>query len=113
MATYSCIYNLPLTYNGTMKIGIYCYVTVDILTNVLQTCYLSSPLPNVSFLYKPPDLMATKRLTLRRKYSIFKIISPEAIRGIKLKLYRNVYKISLYKETSYCRCSCALIAMAT
>ena len=36
----------PLTYNGKMKNGIYCYVTADILTYVLQKCSLSSPLPN-------------------------------------------------------------------
>ena len=47
-----------------------------------------------------------------KKYS--KIFSSEAIRGMKLKLCRNVHSISLYKKYVFnCRCSCAFIAMAT
>ena len=30
---------------GKVEIGIYCYLTADILTKVLQKCSLSSPLP--------------------------------------------------------------------
>ena len=47
-----------------------------------------------------------------KKYS--KIFSSEAIRGMKLKLCRNVHNISLYKYyVFYCRCSCAFVTMAT
>ena len=58
------------------------------------------------FLYRPYEFcpnrwiwlvaMATERLNLRKKYS--KIIFSEAIRGMKLKLCRNVHNISLYKS---------------
>ena len=52
--------------------------------------------------------MATERLNLHKKKK--KIIS----RGIKLKLCRNVYNISLYKkDIFYCRCLCAFVSMAT
>ena len=55
--------------------------------------------------------MATETLNLWKKYS--KIFS-EAIRGMKLKLCRNVHNISLYKKYDfYCCCSCAFIAVAT
>ena len=47
-----------------------------------------------------------------KKYS--KILSSEAIRGMKLKLCRNVHNISLYKKyVFYCHCSCAFVAMPT
>ena len=44
-------------YLGKMKIGIYCYLTADILTNVLQKCFLSGPPLNISFLSKPLNLI--------------------------------------------------------
>ena len=38
----------PVTYNGkSEKKGVYCYLTADILTKLLQKCSLGSPLPNV------------------------------------------------------------------
>ena len=43
---------LHLTYNGESEICLYCYVTADIMTNILQKFSLSSPLPNVSFFSK-------------------------------------------------------------
>ena len=44
---------------GKVKIEIYCYHTqsADILTKVLQTCSLSSPLPNIWILSKPLNLI--------------------------------------------------------
>ena len=52
-----------------------------------------------------------RKAKLVKKYS--KIISSEAIRGMKLKLC-NVHNISLYKNyVFYCCCSFALVAMAT
>ena len=56
--------------------------------------------------------MATEMLNLRK--NIKKINSSEAIRGIKLKVCRIVYNISLYKNiVFYCRCLSTLVAMAT
>ena len=47
-----------------------------------------------------------------KKYS--KNFFSEAIKGMKLKLCRNVHSISLYKNyIFYCHCLCAFIAMAT
>ena len=49
---------LPLTYNvGKMKIGIYCYLTADILINILQKCSLRSPLSNIAFVSKSLNLI--------------------------------------------------------
>ena len=67
------------------------------LYNVSQKHSLSSPLPNISFLSKLLNLIGChKRLNLWKKYS--KFISSEAIRGIKLKLCRNVHNIRLCKN---------------
>ena len=51
---------------GKVTIGFYCYFNSDILTKVLQKCSLSSPLPTVSCLFNPLNLiaMATMRLNL-------------------------------------------------
>ena len=42
-----------------MKVGLYCYLIADILTNVLQRCSLSSPLPNIWILSKPLNLIGS------------------------------------------------------
>ena len=42
---------------GNVKIGLYCYVTADILTTVLQKCFLRRPLSNISFLSKLLNLI--------------------------------------------------------
>ena len=73
---------------GKVKIGLYCYLIAGILTGVLQKCSLSSPLPNILFVSKPLNLIGCHG-NRKVKFKI-KILSPEAIRGIKLKLYRNV-----------------------
>ena len=47
----------------------YCYLTADILTKVLQKCSLSSPIPNISFLSNPLNLIgchATEKLNLQK-----------------------------------------------
>ena len=99
---------------GKVKSEIYCYLTADILTKVLQKCSLSSPLPSIWILSKPLNWIGchgNQKDTFVKKYS--KIIS-DAIRGMKLQLCRNVHNISLYKNfVLYCRCSCAFVAMAT
>ena len=83
-------------------VGLYFYLTADILTKVFQKCSLSSPLPNI---WICPNCwiwlvaMATKRIISRKD---IKIISSEAIRGMKLKLCRSVHNISLYKLFSFC-----------
>ena len=84
---------------GKLKVCLYCYLTADILTKVLQKCSLSSPLPNIWILFKPLYLIGSHgkaRLNLRN--NIKKIISSEVIRGIKLKFCRNVHNISLFKN---------------
>ena len=40
---------------GKLKIGLYCYLTADILTKVLQKCSLSSPLSNILFFVQTSD----------------------------------------------------------
>ena len=42
---------------GKVKVGLYFYLIADILTKVLQNCSLSSPLPNISFLPNPLNLI--------------------------------------------------------
>ena len=78
------------------------------LIQVLQKCSLSSPLPNMymNFFqtaefdwFRGLVAMATKMLNLRK--NIKKIISSEAIRGMKLKLYRNVHNMCLYKKNVF------------
>ena len=100
---------------GKVNIGIYCYLTADVWRKVLQKCYLSSPLPNISFLSKPLNLIGCHgnlKAKFAKKYS--KIISSEAIRGIKLKLCRNIYNSThpLQKWCFYCHCF-VFVAMAT
>ena len=56
--------------------------------------------------------MATKMLNLQK--NIKNIISTEAVKGIKLKLYRNVHNFSLYKNNIFfCHRSYAFFAMET
>ena len=52
---------------------------------------------------------ATEILDLRKK--ILKNISSEAMRGIKLKLYTNVYSISLYKNGVFIAVAHALLLL--
>ena len=84
---------------GKTKEGLSCYLIADILTKVLQRCSSSSPLPNIRILPKPLHLTGChsnrKDKFAKKKYT--KIISSEAIRGMELKLCRNVHNISLYK----------------
>ena len=42
---------------GKVEIGIYCYLTADILTKVLQKCSLSIPLPVMWILSKLMNLI--------------------------------------------------------
>ena len=65
----------------------------------LQKYSLSSPLPNISFLSKPLNLICchgNQKAKFEKQYS--EIISSEAIRGIKLKLCRNFHNISPYNN---------------
>ena len=111
MATDCCLWLIM----GKVEISIYCCLTADILTKVLQKYSLSSHLPNIWFLSKPLNLIGyhgNQNFKFAKKYS--KIISSEAIRGMKLKLHRKVHNISLYKNyVFYYCCSCTLVAMAT
>ena len=90
-----------------MKIGSYCCLTADILRNV--------PLPNILILSKRLNLIgyhSNQKVRFAKKYS--KVISSEGIKGMKLKLYRNVHNISLYKRyVFYCDCLCAFVGMLT
>ena len=95
MATYSFHWLIM----GKVKIGIYCYLTVDILTKVLQKCSLSSPLWSMWILSKLPNLIGchgNQKDKFAIKYS--KIFSSEATMGMNLKLCRNVHNNSLYKN---------------
>ena len=83
---------------GKVKKGVCCYLTEDTLTKVLQKCSLSSPLPNLSILSKRLNLIGChdNQKVFTKKY--LKIISSEAIRGLKVKLRTNVHNISLHKK---------------
>ena len=114
MANYSCHWLVM----GKVEIGIYCCLTADMLIKVLQKCSLSSLLPNIWILSKPLNLIGchgNRNIKFAKKYS--KIISSEAIRGMKLKLYRNVTEMFIIlasiKICFYYCCLCALVAMAT
>ena len=100
---------------GKVKVGLYCYLIADILTKVLQRCSLSSPLPNIWNLSKLLNLIGchgNQKDKFAKKYS--KIISSEAIRGMKLKLCRNVHNLRLCKKyVFYCCYSCGFVAVAT
>ena len=78
-----------------VKNGIYCYLTADILTKVLQQCSLSSPIPNIAFLSKPLSLvgcMATERLNLQKKNKTEKKTHLlRSHKGVKLKLQKCLY----------------------
>ena len=87
---------------GKVKAGLYCYLIADISTKVIQRCSLSSPLPNIWMLSKPLNLIGchgNRKDIFAKKYS--KIISSETIRGMELKLCRNVHNISLYKDGAF------------
>ena len=111
MATYSC-HRLIM---GKVEIDIYCYLTADILTKVLQKCSLISPLPTIWNLSKPLNLIGCHGNQNAKFAKIYwKVFFSEAIRGMKLKLCRNVHNISFYKMyVFYCRCLCAFVTMAT
>ena len=81
---FRCYGNLkfPLTYNGESENWpLLLHVTADILTNNLQKCSLSRPLPNILFLSKPLNLISchdNRKLKFEKK--IFKkLISSEAM----------------------------------
>ena len=91
MVSYSCHWLIM----GKVEIGIYCYLTADTLT---KKCSLSSPLPTIWILSKRLNLFGcygNQKAKFAKKYS--KTISSESLRGLKLKLCRNVHNISLYK----------------
>ena len=96
MAAYNCHWLIM----GKVEIGIYCcLINADILTKVLQNCSLSSPLPTRWILSKPQNLIGfygNSKVKFAKKYS--KMISSEAVWGMKLKLCRDVHTISLYKK---------------
>ena len=70
--------------------GIYYYLIADILTKLLQKCFLSVPVPYVTFLLSPLNLIGY--------HGNQKANSSEAVWGIKIKLCRIVSNISLYKK---------------
>ena len=86
--------------SGELKIGIYCYLTADILKNVLQKCFLSSPLPNISGLAKPLNLICcpTERLNLRE---ILKNHLLRSHKGDKAETLQNACTKMMF---FYCSC---------
>ena len=94
-----------------MKVGLYCYLTANILTKVLQKCSL----PSIWILSKLLNLIGCHG-NQKAKFAGGggEIIFSEAIRGTKLKLCRNIHNFSLYKSyVFYCCCLCTFVAMAT
>ena len=56
---------------GKVEIGIYCYLTADILTKVLQKCFLSIPLSSIWILSKPLYLIGfygNRKVKFLKKY---------------------------------------------
>ena len=45
---------------GEVKIEIYCYLTADILTKILQKCLFSGSPPSISFYSKPLSLIGRR-----------------------------------------------------
>ena len=88
--------------------------TAEIMTEVLQKCFLSSPLPNISFLSKHLNLIGchgNRKAIFENKYS--KIISSEAVWGTKLNFVEMFIALAFTKQNCfYCRCLCAFVAMA-
>ena len=88
-----------------MKIGVYCYLTADILTKNLQKYSLNSPLPNIWILSRLLNLIGChgdQKYRFAKKYK--KVISSdysEVIRGMKLKQCINIHNISLYKSVFF------------
>ena len=82
-----------------MKVGLYCYLTADILSKFLHKFSLGSHLPNIWLLSKYQNLIdchGNQKSKFEKKYS--KIISSEVKRGIKLKLCINVHNINFYNN---------------
>ena len=96
---------------GKVEIGIYFCVTANILTKVLLKCFWSTPLSTIWILSKSLILTGgygNRKAKFSRKKTTTehsKIFFSEAIWGMKLKLWINVYDISLYIK-------CVFIAVA-
>ena len=90
---------------GKVETGIYCCFAADIFDKSFTKMFLEYSLPNMYMIFFQTAefdwfpgfvAMATTNVKFAKKYS--KIIFLEAIRGMKLKLYRNVHNICLYKK---------------
>ena len=100
---FCCYGNLkfPLTYNGEeMKIGIYCYLTADIL-EVFQKCLMRGPPPKIHFLSKPLNLISFHG---NQKAKFAKILS------FKIQLFGSY--IGDKAETKSLQNFCCFIAIA-
>ena len=83
-------------------------LSADILTNVLQKCFLSGSLPAIWIVSKPLNLIGchgSRKAKFAKKKKKYLLIRSH--RGMKLKLCRNVHNISLYIKCA--RCSCAFV----
>ena len=87
---------------GKMKIGIYWYFTADILIKVFQKYFLSGPLPNIYFFFKPLNLIGChgnqkakflKNIYIHNSKNQF----PRSYIGVKLNLCRSPRTFSHYK----------------
>ena len=99
---------------GKVEIGIYFFVTADILTKVLQKCSWSSPLQTIWILSKSLVLIGCHGNRnvkfLKKKKS--KIFFSEVIGGMKLKLCINVCVIICYiNYFFYCCCASGFVIM--
>ena len=99
---------------GKVEIGI--YVTADVLTEILQKCSLSSPLPTVWILSKPLNLIGCHG-NWNAKFAI-KILKNLLVRSHRGWSWNFVEVFITLASTLivfffYCRCSCAFVAMVT
>ena len=96
---------------GKVKVGLYFFLTADILTKVLQKCFLSSPLPNIWILFKLLNLIGCHG---NRKAKFLNKNQLRSHKGNKAGTLQKCSLDCLYKNNVFCCCwSCVFISLAT
>ena len=93
MATYSCHWLIM----GKVKIGIYCYLTADILTKFSQKCSVSFPLPNTPFCCSLLICLVTMEPNGENSWILKNELLRSCLGDTADTLCRNGSNISLYK----------------